>query len=112
MRLSKTFTTVTPLSKSIALAMFVLLPILGFLFGMYYQHLIDVSTSPQIIVKYTSSHPNPLPSPALIGTTSCRTNSDCPSGYYCTRVGPIVYNPNAKETSGLTCHKKGTFVPL
>lgn len=37
MALSKTWTTVTPLSKLIALILFIALPFIGFLVGAYYQ---------------------------------------------------------------------------
>jgi hypothetical protein len=43
MTLPKWMTTVTPLSKILALLMFIGFPILGFLFGMRYQQIIDIS---------------------------------------------------------------------
>lgn len=43
MQLSKELTTVTPLSKVLALFMFILLPIIGFVAGVQYQVLIDKS---------------------------------------------------------------------
>lgn len=41
MPLPKVFTTVTPLSKTIALILFVTLPIVAFIFGMSYQKMIN-----------------------------------------------------------------------
>ncbi len=41
MKLSKKWTTVTPLSKALALALYILLPILGFYLGRYYQFNVD-----------------------------------------------------------------------
>lgn len=43
MTLPKELTTVTPLSKLTALILLIVLPILGFLFGMKYQALINYS---------------------------------------------------------------------
>jgi len=40
-KLPKSWTTVTRLSKTIALALFILLPILAFFLGTYYQQEID-----------------------------------------------------------------------
>ncbi|GEM_PF-5425560 len=41
MQLPESLTTVTPLSKKIALIMFIALPIISFQFGMYYQALLS-----------------------------------------------------------------------
>lgn len=43
MKLSKKWTTVTPLSKTIALALFIALPFIGFHLGRMYQYTIDVA---------------------------------------------------------------------
>lgn len=43
MKFHKSLTTVTPLSKTIALILFIALPFLGFVLGMQYQASIDVS---------------------------------------------------------------------
>lgn len=42
-KLPKYLTTVTPLSKTIALILFILLPFLGFYFGRIYQQAIDAA---------------------------------------------------------------------
>ncbi len=42
MKLSKKYTTVTPLSKILALILFIALPFIGFYLGMLYQKGIDV----------------------------------------------------------------------
>jgi hypothetical protein len=112
MKLPKSFTTVTPLSKTIALAMFIVLPICAFFYGRYYQQLLDNGNPPKVIMQYRVEKPTPLASQLPNTTTTCKTDFDCPRGYYCTRVGPIIYNPKTKDSSGLTCHKKGSFVPL
>ena len=46
MPLPKALTTVTPLSKSVALFLFIALPISAFLFGMKYQLLLEESNTP------------------------------------------------------------------
>lgn len=47
-RLPKSLTTVTPLSKTIAFLLFILLPFIGFYLGMHYQKVID-TYNPQMI---------------------------------------------------------------
>jgi hypothetical protein len=115
MKLPKSFTTITPLSKAIALSMFIIFPVLAFCFGMYCQQLLDLGYTPQLVIeyKYIKPNPAPLPTQSLTNASSCQTNNDCPSGYYCAASGPLVYNFRTKKTSSvLTCHKKGTMVPL
>jgi membrane protein YdbS with pleckstrin-like domain len=64
MRLSKKFTTVTRFSRYLALSLFIILPIIAFLYGMYFQKAIDQSTSPAIIYAPSSPiKPNDLTSP-------------------------------------------------
>jgi hypothetical protein len=46
-KLSKAWTTVTPLSKTLALIIFTLFPIFGFLLGRYYQKTVDRFELPQ-----------------------------------------------------------------
>lgn len=45
MKLPKELTTVTRVSKVVALTMFVLLPIIGFMFGMNYKSMLEQSKS-------------------------------------------------------------------
>jgi len=106
MKLPKSFITVTPLSKTIALVLFIIFPICAFFYGRYYQQLIDKGNQPKIIVEYKYQKPISSPSQTTKSTTSCQSNFDCPAGYYCTRIGPIVYDSITKKTSGLTCQKK------
>ena len=55
MKLSKKFTTVTPLSKFIAMALFIILPFLGFYLGIKYQ---ETKQSIEIIAPTTiNAHP-------------------------------------------------------
>lgn len=116
MRLPKELTTVTPISKALALLMFIVFPICGFFLGMNYQQTIDMD-SKQVILEQNLIRPTPSPTPAPSqypdGTIECKTNKDCPSGYHCTQSGPIIYNPETNRTSpGLTCWKNGDAAPL
>jgi hypothetical protein len=47
MALPKSWTKVTPLSKALALILFIALPIAGFLLGMQYQRVVDVAAFSQ-----------------------------------------------------------------
>lgn len=71
MQLPKELTTVTPLSKAVALLMFISLPIITFFFGMSYQ---------SAITKF------PLPTPEPVGCTM--EARICPDGTAVGRVGP------------------------
>jgi hypothetical protein len=115
MKLPKEITTVTPLSKALALLIFITFPICGFFLGMDYQQMVYVNNQQQIFFEQKIVKPTPTPTPSkyLDGTIVCKTNKDCPSGYHCTQAGPIIYNPETKKTSpGLTCWKNGNAVPL
>jgi hypothetical protein len=99
-------TTVTPFSKMLALSMLVILPILGFYYGMYYQQQMDNSKQPEKVqVVSKTSHACSQPPD---GQVICRTNSDCPSNYSCTQAGPI----RADGQNHKTCWKNGHAVPL
>jgi hypothetical protein len=52
MKLSKQYTTVTPLSKTIALILFIALPFIGFFLGMKYQQEIDMLARPVLNNSY------------------------------------------------------------
>ena len=43
MKIPKELTTVTPLSKAVALCMFIVLPIIAFILGMHYQTMLEES---------------------------------------------------------------------
>lgn len=61
MTLPKSVTSVTPFSKFLALIFFVMLPFLGFFFGMAYQQQVD--SLPQESVPSEYSNPSPTPTP-------------------------------------------------
>ncbi len=73
MKLPKEFTTVTTMTKILALVLFVTFPLFGFLLGMNYQSLLDRTTSPTI-------------SPTKVGCTA--DAKMCPNGTYVGRVLP------------------------
>lgn len=55
-------TTITPLSKTIALLLFILLPFLGFYFGRMYQKAVDQANTPvPTMFAPASSMPSDIP---------------------------------------------------
>lgn len=115
MKLPKSLTTVTPFSKTLALSMFIIFPVVAFFLGMDYQQLVDMNKPERVIIEYKTLVPSPSSSvnQNTNGTISCKTNDDCPSGYRCIQAGPIVYNPMTKTTEPhLTCWKNGNMVPF
>lgn len=95
MQIPKELTTVTTVSKTVALVMFVTLPIIAFLFGMRYQTLIEQANSmpPAVVVispKITYTCPkkqyvNCMPGPDKIKKTECTSEflqwaqANCPN---------------------------------
>ena len=55
MKLSKQLTTVTPVSKMPALALFIVLPIIAFYLGMHYQAAIDINNDYSRICNLTET---------------------------------------------------------
>jgi hypothetical protein len=105
MQLSKEFTTVTPLSKALALALFILLPILGFSLGMNFQSVI------QNEIKSPSQPPVACTMDAKIcpdGTSVGRTAPSCAFA-----ACPTTPTKGKKFTGEITsinygCHTDGT----
>lgn len=108
MKLPRSFTTVTPFSKMLALAMFIIFPVCAFVWGMNYQVLVDASKPQPVLIEYKLLNPTPEPSLAPSGRTSCKTNADCPAGYFCTQAGPIRVGPIMQKT----CWRDGSVLPL
>lgn len=77
MHLPKELITVTPLSKMVALVLFISLPIVAFFFGMRYQAL---------LMEQTYTTPSVTPSPTLIACTE--EAKICPDGSAVGRTGP------------------------
>lgn len=61
MTLPKSLISVTPFSKFLALVFFVMLPFLGFFFGMAYQQQVDNLPQESVPVQYSSPSPTPTP---------------------------------------------------
>jgi hypothetical protein len=83
MKVSKQFTTVTKLSKTLALIMFVSFPFIGFYFGISYQRRLDkpfMSTQTEAKKPY-----EPLKPKDGICTMEAKL---CPDGSYVGRKGP------------------------
>ena len=71
MRLPKSWTTVTPFSKTIALILFTMLPIVTFLLGMQYEVALSVQneqTTPPFVqvVRTITSIPTPTPPVSVV----------------------------------------------
>ena len=105
MALSKTFTTVTPLSKTVALLVFILLPIIAFLFGMSYQRMLDgnqnIISVPFISKKQTACTMEAKLCPD--GTAVGRSGPNCD---FAPCPTPLVTTPSAPQfsnTEDYTC---------
>lgn len=100
MQLPRELTTVTPLSKAIALLFFVTLPILAFVFGMNYQSMLENNQTSSI--ENVEVLPSPIIQPRKETKMECSARTKCPEGYVCdTRQFP--------DGSGV-CVKVGTTV--
>jgi hypothetical protein len=82
MKLPKWTTTVTPLSKTLALIFFTILPIIAFFFGMEYQKRVDQSI-PEIIQTISPTTISPTTEPIKDQFSLCETDSDCPARNGC-----------------------------
>jgi len=65
MKVSKKWRTVTPLSKSIALALFISLPIIAFVFGAKWQKLRDMAIIIELSGKVSTTQESPVPQKVL-----------------------------------------------
>lgn len=90
MPLPKSWTTVTPLSKSIAFILFFLLPFIGFSAGMRYQQKLD-----QAVPTSLPQRPSPSPTIAIysspipsVSAVMCPQDAkDCGDGKWVGRTG-------------------------
>lgn len=82
MTLPKWATTVTPLSKIIALFMFIAFPILGILFGMKYQQTIDISKQTYIPPVNKSTFVNGNIVNKIENKDLCDFQINLPTGYH------------------------------
>ena len=83
MTLPKSFTTVTPLSKTLAAILFVVLPFFGFYLGIQYQK--GVSPNQEQIKVQTRIAPSTSLQPTITEGSFCGgiAGKECPLGYTC-----------------------------
>jgi len=101
MKLPKELTTVTPLSKNIALLLFATLPIVGFLMGMRYQQAVTQPQNiPQTIAVPSVANPSPAPSvPTNLSTSyHCAPKFDVESGPELTASESYSYECTKQQT--------------
>jgi len=99
MKLPESWTTVTPLSKSITMILFIFLPFIGFFAGMRYQQKIQDTEQLRFIQTKPANTPSPSPISTItpseksnLPSTSAKACSldamQCPSGVWVGRTGP------------------------
>jgi hypothetical protein len=82
-QLPESLTTITPLSKTLALVLFILLPFIGFFLGVRYQQHCQSAYSPPVIINQAT--PIPTPKQQVYCTQDVKV---CPDGSYVSREGP------------------------
>ncbi|MGH7203756.1 MAG: hypothetical protein ACREHC_04915 [Candidatus Levyibacteriota bacterium] len=86
LKLSKTWTTVTPLSKFLAMALFIILPFVGFYLGVQYGKKVTPSYPP---VQYTPPPPVTISNKPSSSPHMCPALAKaCPDGTYVKMTGP------------------------
>lgn len=97
MPLPKTWTTVTPLSKTIAMILFIFLPFIGFSAGMRYQQKIDeiqkyeetITPTPTVLPIPTDTSLKTYPTQGPIRQKVCTQDAmQCSNGVWVGRTGP------------------------
>ena len=73
MKLPKELTTVTRLSKYLAMVLFITLPFIGFFMGMNYQSMLDLSGRQQADTSLTVIKPSPTPTTNISDTSNWKT---------------------------------------
>lgn len=83
MTFPKELTTITRFSKTVAFVLFIILPIIAFLFGIKYQEIVSISKQQNITINNKS---NLLLSPTVINTINekelCNSTIKLPTGYF------------------------------
>jgi hypothetical protein len=91
MPLPKSWTTVTPLSKTIAMILFILFPFIGFSAGMRYQQKLDETKKYEEQLQQLSPTPYPTVTPSSSAAEPKMCTQDamqCSSGVWVGRTGP------------------------
>ena len=95
MPLPKSFTAVTPLSKTLAMILFILLPFIGFCLGIQYEKSQNTSSSPIVI---------PTPAPEDKGVACTMDAKLCPDGSSVGRIPPnCEFAPCPASSNKLFC---------
>jgi len=102
MQLPKELVTVTPLSKAVALLLFVSLPILAFIFGMNYQ--VALENNQVNSIQKIDILPSQAVEPSIVEKMPCSDSRGwkCPEGYVCD-------TSQFPDASGV-CVKTGTTI--
>ncbi len=105
MTLPKQLTTVTRLSKTIALILFMALPIIAFIFGVKYQALVDLPNKSNIVA---NDKPFLVPSPKLLNKIEekdlCDFTIKLPDGYHIQEpTNSFFGNTETKANKGQVC---------
>ncbi len=95
MEKKKTKIAITTLPKGAIIGILLILPCLGFLFGMQYQKYIDGKVS-----LYPVTPVQPMP-PTAISSTPVQINNSCQIDTDC-----VLYNPQKANNSSLCCHNQ------
>ena len=74
MKLPKELTTVTPVSKYLAMLVFLILPFIGFSFGMRYQEMVDLANKQQSEMLIATPKRVPTPTPDITANWKTYTN--------------------------------------
>jgi hypothetical protein len=84
-KISKTWTTVTPLSKFLAMALFIILPFVGFYLGVQYEKKVTPSYPPTHYVPSGKAPMNATASQVVSNGETCggTANKYCTDGYEC-----------------------------
>lgn len=105
MKLPKSMTTVTPLSKFIALSMFILFPVIAFYFGMKYQQAVDIS-SEQAVIPLKSDFPK-VPNQQIITPTDITLPTVIPISGIPLQVNQTLINNNSQTLDEKIAECKG-----
>ncbi|MCL4363750.1 hypothetical protein M1328_00760 [Patescibacteria group bacterium] len=81
MKMPKSWTTVTPLSRRIALVLFFLLPLAAFFFGVNYQKMSESMIGGEAPLPTPTTYQAPIQTSSWCGEIA--GNKPCPAGYAC-----------------------------
>lgn len=111
MALPASLTTVTRLSKRLALILFIALPFLGFLFGMKWQEMLDSQNQQATTFEHVAPHPTPTITEASQDESADITAKDNGKtfSYIVTQRFSVELDKNLYPISSLKCNPDGTI---